>query len=129
MIIQKSSDSKLREKIATNLEKFARNFQQENNLKEMSLFLPTKYFIKLLNDEKICKLSKTEIMGLMAFTDCYDSKGLNIDHLLFTNYVTNAIVMINNKKIFNGTPLEDLGSVRTLNSNVRTHIKYFFILS
>ena len=43
--------------------------------------------------------------------------------------ITNAIVMIDNKKIFNGTPLEDLGPVRTLNSNVRTHIKYFLILS
>ena len=129
LIIQKSSDGKLREKIATNLEKIARNFQHEKNLKEIPFFLPTKIFMKLLNDEKKFKLSKTEIIGLVAFTDCYDVKGINIDYLLFANYAANAIVFMNNEKIFNGSPAEDLRSVRTLESEVRTHLKSYFYVA
>ena len=125
LIIQKSSDLKLREKIVTNLEKIARNFQHEKNLKEIPFFLPTKFFMKLLNDEKKFKLSKTEILGLLAFTDCYDLKGNNIDYLLFASYAVNAIFFMKKEKIVNGSPIEDLGSVRKSDSEVRTHIFIF----
>ena len=109
--------------------KIAKKIQDENNLKEIPLFLPINFFIKILKNNKNLRLSKIEILGLIAYADCYDLSGLSMDYLLFVDYATEAVVKLNNEKTNIPFQSENLESLCTSDSNVRIFLIMFYYCS
>ena len=119
----------LHDNLLVSFGKIAKKIQDENNLKEIPLFLPINFFIKILKNNKNLRLSKIEILGLIAYADCYDLSGLSMDYLLFVDYATEAVVKLNNEKTNIPFQSENLESLCTSDSNVRIFLIMFYYCS
>ena len=120
-LLIETTDITVRESLLIPLEKHAKLIQEENYLKETPLFLPVKTFISVLEDNRNLRLQRVQIMGLVAFADCYDVTGQYLDYLLFVDYASEAIPMMKCEKGLDSR-LRALGSFRNLNSEVRTYV-------
>lgn len=117
-LLDETSDICVREYLLIPLEKAAKTIQNEKYLREPPLFLPIKTVISVLEDCRKLRLRRVQIMGLVAFADCYDVSGCNLDYLLFVDYASEAIPKMKCESGFD-TRLRALGSFRSMNCEVR----------
>ena len=117
-LLDETNNITVREILLAPLETQAKALQHDLNLKDLPLFLPIKTIISVLEENRKLRLRRVQIMGLVAFADCYDVSGCNLDYLLFVDYAAEAIPKMKTERGFDSR-LRALGSFKSSSAEVR----------